>query len=175
MKGQGGARHLRPRQNGQMTPESATRKAVTLASRIRSMSVSRPGDEHQHDSADLREEQKCIGCRSAAEESHVKEVEAAGPGNNSYQQFPQDGRDAKAGTERGHDLPGRQQNGDQQRKLQAGRHPCLLGSHQCRRSLLLPGAAAETEYARQQAGVASALDAFAQHGADGRGLAASQL
>jgi len=31
-----------PRKNGQMTPDSATRNAVTLASRIRSISVSRP-------------------------------------------------------------------------------------------------------------------------------------
>ena len=56
-----------PSKNGQITPESATTNAVTLASRMRSMSVSMPAMNIKHVAADLREKQKRPGRLAAVE------------------------------------------------------------------------------------------------------------
>ncbi len=88
------------------------------------------GDEHENKAADLREEQKGIRGRGAAEQAHMKHVNAAGAGQHAHHQLAENGGNSEARTDRRDDFPCWKKYGDQQRQLQSRGHPLLLGTSQ---------------------------------------------
>ena len=166
-----------PSRNGQMTPESATRKAVHACFPHAVDVGFKAGDEHQYKAAELRQEHQSAGGLAAREQMNVQQIEGARARAHADHQLAKNGGNSEAGTQRGGNLAGRQQDGEQQRKLKGRLH--ALTEHPVRRRFLgsagSTGGAENASMTIQGRLVAAALDSFALHGPDGGRLPARQI
>ncbi len=111
-----------PRKKGQITPSKATKNAVGPASRMRSMSVSRPAINISTSPPICAKEQKCVPGSCAAEEGLMQDVQETRAGGHPDQKLTENCRNPESLGERSENFSSRKQDGDQQRQLQISGH-----------------------------------------------------
>ena len=85
-----------PRKNGQITPSSATRNAVGPGL-AHALDVGlKTGDKHQHQAADLRQQQKASPAGVPLNRRMCSNVQAAGTGHHADHQFAENRGNSKA-------------------------------------------------------------------------------
>ena len=102
-----------PRKNGQITPRSATKNAVGPASRIRSMSVSRPAINISTNPPIWARSMNASPAGVPLNRRMCSMFRQPGPAATPDHQLAEDGRNAEARADGGYNLSGGKKDGDQ--------------------------------------------------------------